>query len=265
MPITTSVLSELHHEVRGSGPPVLFISGASGDAGHFAATAERLADEFTTVAYDRRGCARSAAVPAAEGMSIAAQTADAAALIEELGLAPAVVFGTSGGGDILLELIARRPDVVAGAIVHEPALIVLADESDATARDELAAIVELAADDPRRGMEAFVRAHTSDATFEALDAELRDRMLAGGEWLFSQELDAFVTYVPDVERIRRADVPLRVLVSADGPPVLAHVTARFAGRTGLDVETIPGHHAPYLQQPEDFAERLRPMLRELAR
>ncbi len=24
--------SDLHHEVRGSGPPVLFISGASGDA-----------------------------------------------------------------------------------------------------------------------------------------------------------------------------------------------------------------------------------------
>ena len=35
MPTRTRVLSDLHHEVRGSGPPVLFISGASGDAGHF--------------------------------------------------------------------------------------------------------------------------------------------------------------------------------------------------------------------------------------
>ncbi len=60
MPTTTSVLSDLHHEVRGSGPAVLFVSGASGDAGHFTRTAERLADEFTTVAYDRRGCSRSA-------------------------------------------------------------------------------------------------------------------------------------------------------------------------------------------------------------
>jgi hypothetical protein len=48
MPTTTSVLADLHHEVRGAGPPVLFISGASGDAGHFAHTAERLACEFTT-------------------------------------------------------------------------------------------------------------------------------------------------------------------------------------------------------------------------
>ena len=109
MPTTTSVVSDLHHELRGSGPAVLFIAGASGDAGHFARTAERLADEFTTVTFDRRGCSRSAHLVDEEVMSIAAQADDAAALIEELGLAPAIVFGTSGGGDIALELVARRP------------------------------------------------------------------------------------------------------------------------------------------------------------
>jgi hypothetical protein len=36
MPTTTSVLSDLHHDVRGSGPPVMFVSGANGDAGHHA-------------------------------------------------------------------------------------------------------------------------------------------------------------------------------------------------------------------------------------
>ena len=103
--------SQLHHELRGSGPPVLFISGASGDAEHFALNpAEPLADEFTTVADDRRGCSRSAPGSlTGETMSIEAQADDAAALIEELGLAPALVFGTSGGGDIALELVARRP------------------------------------------------------------------------------------------------------------------------------------------------------------
>jgi pimeloyl-ACP methyl ester carboxylesterase len=59
MPATTSVLSDLHHEIRGFGRPVLFISGMTGDAGHFTRAAERLADEFTTVTYDRRGNSRS--------------------------------------------------------------------------------------------------------------------------------------------------------------------------------------------------------------
>jgi pimeloyl-ACP methyl ester carboxylesterase len=260
VPTTTSVLCDLHHQLRGSGPPLLFIAGASGDAGHFARTAERLADMFTTVAYDRRGCSRSARLGEGERMSIVAQADDAAALIEQLGLAPAIVFGTSGGGDILLELIARRPDVVRGGIVHEPALLALAAKSE----DAFEPLVELAAVDPRGAMEAFVRTVTSHATFESLDPELRERMLASGGHFFAQELAAFRTYVPDAQAIRAAGVPLRVLVSRDGAPPLIHVTAQLAEQLGLELQHVSGHHAPYLQRPEVFAEELRPVLRELS-
>ncbi len=259
MPTTSGVLSDLHHEVRGAGPPVVFITGASGDAGHFARAAERLAGEFTTVTYDRRGCSRSAPLPAVEVMSIAGQADDAALLIEELGVAPAVVFGTSGGGDILLDLLARRPAVLRGAIVHEPAVLTLAPAGD----DPLQPIAELASTDPRAAMEAFLRLNTSDATFEALDPRLRERILGGGARFFAQQLPAFRAFVPDVERIRASDVPLRLLVSADGVPPLIGATERLARELALEVGSISGHHAPYLQQPEAFAEELRPILREL--
>jgi pimeloyl-ACP methyl ester carboxylesterase len=255
--------SDLHHDVRGSGPPVLFISGASGDAGHFARTALRLAGEFTTVAYDRRGCARSAPLHDGEVMSIEAQADDAAQLIEQLGLAPAIVFGTSGGGDIALELVARWPGLVRGAIVHEPALLTLAGEPEPGDVD-LQPIVELAGDDPRRAMEAFVRVSTSDATFEALDPRLRERMLGNGSHFFSQELMAFGGYIPDAERTRASQVPIRLLVGQDGSPQLIRATARLAEQLGLTVEQISGHHAPYLQQPEAFAEELRPILKQLS-
>jgi esterase len=263
MSTTTSVTSDLHHEVRGSGPAVLFISGASGDAGHFTRTAERLADEFTTVAYDRRGCSRSARLADGEPMSIAAQADDAAALIEERGLAPAIVFGTSGGGDIALELVARWPELVRGAIVHEPALVALAGEAEAGDVD-LQPIVEQAAVDPHHAMEAFVRNHTSDATFDALDPQLRARIVAGGSHFFSRELAAFGGYVPDPEKIRAGGVPVRMLVSRHGTPQLIRATGWLAQQLGLTVEPISGHHAPYLQQPEAFAEELKPILRELS-
>jgi pimeloyl-ACP methyl ester carboxylesterase len=263
MPTTTSVLSELHHEVRGSGPTVLFITGATGDAGHFAPTAERLADQFTAVCFDRRGCSRSARLEDGEVMSIADQADDAAALIEGLGLAPAIAFGSSGGGDILLELLARRPGTLRGAIVHEPALISLA-ETPAPGTDPLQPIVELADRDPRAAMEAFLRMATDDATFAALDPMLRERMLGNGTRFFVQQLPAFAAYVPDVERIRAAAIPLRLLVSRQGTPSLIGATERLAGQLGLAVESIPGHHAPYLWDPEAFAEELRPILRELA-
>ena len=53
--------ARIYHEVRGSGPSVLFIAGATGDGGHFERVAEILSDEFTVVTYDRRGNSRSPA------------------------------------------------------------------------------------------------------------------------------------------------------------------------------------------------------------
>jgi hypothetical protein len=49
----------LYYELTSTGPSVLCIAGTTGDAGHFAQVAARLADEFTVVIYDRRGNSRS--------------------------------------------------------------------------------------------------------------------------------------------------------------------------------------------------------------
>jgi pimeloyl-ACP methyl ester carboxylesterase len=221
-----------------------------------------LAGEFTKVTYDRRGCSRSAVHVEGEVMSIAAQADDAAALIEGLGLAPAIAFGTSGGGNTLLELIARRPGVLRGAVVHEPALVALADPPD-PAEDELGPIVELAARDPRAAMEAFIRLNTNDATFESLDPELRERVLSNRAHFFGTEFGEFGSYVPDAETIGASGVALRLLRSHQGVPPLVQATELFAEQIGVIVETVSGHHAPYLHRPETFAEELRPILREL--
>ena len=51
--------AKIYHEVRGSGPSVLFVAGATGDGGHFERVAEILSEEFTVVTYDRRANSRS--------------------------------------------------------------------------------------------------------------------------------------------------------------------------------------------------------------
>ncbi len=263
MSTETASADGLYHQVRGSGPGVLFIPGASGDSGNFERVAERLADQFTVVTFDRRGNSRSAALPAGQAMSIAAQADDAGALLEAAGVTPAVVFGTSGGGNILLELVARRPEVVRAALVHEPALIaVRAAAEDATSPD-LGPVFELAANDPRAAMEAFVRRFTSDETFERLDSELRERVLGNGANFFANELQAFATYVPDMAAVTASGVPVRVLASRDSGD---HQTcAWLAGKLGGGIDYLSGHHAPYGQHPEVFAEELRPILWDLWR
>lgn len=55
--------TNLYQEVRGTGPGLLCISGAFGDAGYWPSVADQLSDRFTVVSYDRRGNSRSAPAP----------------------------------------------------------------------------------------------------------------------------------------------------------------------------------------------------------
>src|SRR4028118_424522 len=86
---------KIYHEVRGNGPSVLFIAGATGDSGHFQRVAELLSDEFTVVTYDRRANSRSPRPEGWESTSTKEQSDDAAALIEALDVAAAAIFGAS--------------------------------------------------------------------------------------------------------------------------------------------------------------------------
>jgi pimeloyl-ACP methyl ester carboxylesterase len=262
--VTRTHAPDLYHEVRGDGPAVLLIPGATGDAGHFTRAAERLADEFTVITYDRRGNSRSTVnAETPRTATVAAQADDAAALIRACGYSQAVVFGTSGGAIVALELLARHPGVVQGAIIHEPPLIALVPPPDGP--DSLAPIFELAQTDPPAALEAFVKLNSSDAAWEALEPATRQRMLANAVNLFQREIPEFVSYQPDQKVLRSLAMPVILMRSVDGPS-FGNVVQEWLHDAGLGVSggTLTGHHSPYLDMPEVFAEELRPLLQKLA-
>jgi pimeloyl-ACP methyl ester carboxylesterase len=261
MATTTATAIDLYHEIRGNGPAVLLIPGATGDAGHFTRTAERLADEFTMITYDRRGNSRSAVKgdPVAAA-AMAAQADDASALILACGFSQAVVFGTSGGAEVALELLVRQPQTVRGAIIHEPPLISLLPQDGPS---PLEPIFELARSDPRAALEAFVRVNSSDAAWEGLEASTRERMLGNAVTLFQHEIGEFVSYVPDQAALRETKVPVVPLVSRHGLPFAPAVQSWLEVQIGVPGGTLSGHHAPYFDMPEVFAEELRPVLKQL--
>lgn len=259
---TTKVATDLYHEIRGDGPAVLLIPGATGDAGHFTRAADRLADEFTVITYDRRGNSRSALTDEGPGTAtIAAQADDAAALIRACGFTEAVVFGTSGGAEIGLELVLRNPAVVRGAVVHEPPLLTVLPPLEG--HNPLEPILRLARTDPRGALEAFVKANSSDEAWQSLDHDARERMLGNALTLFGREISEFVSYRPDPDLLRASDVPVVWLRSRDGLPFAGPVLSWLQARLGRDGGILSGHHAPYLDTPEMFAEELRPILRNL--
>jgi pimeloyl-ACP methyl ester carboxylesterase len=265
MPRVTVNGAELYHEIRGTGPAVLLIMGATGDGGHFDALADQLADEFTVITYDRRGNGRSPAPAGWQTTSPEEQADDAAALLDALVVGPAAILGTSSGGNFALCLLIRHPNAVRGAILHEPGLYALLDDFDAV-RAPVRALVQEAmqAGGPPAAVERFWCYMTGEDGWNRLAPALRERLGSTASTLFGVELGTYERYLPDDETLRAIPVPVRLLVSADGLAVFADIAGRLAERLGADVATTPGRHDAYHEHPEEFAEAVRPFLREVS-
>jgi esterase len=109
----------LYYEEHGAGESIVCIHGTGSSAAFWADAAERLAKHGRAVVYDRRGCSRSER-PEPYTTSVREQTDDAAALIEAVGAAPAIVNGRSYGGAVALDLALRYPELVRALILLEP-------------------------------------------------------------------------------------------------------------------------------------------------
>ncbi|MDP9346802.1 MAG: alpha/beta hydrolase [Actinomycetota bacterium] len=261
MPTVAAGPAELYYEVRGSGPPLLFIMGATGDAGHFERIVDRFADEFTCVTYDRRGNSRSPRPRDWSTTSVEEQADDAAALLGALALGPAAVFGNSSGAIYALGLLTRHPEAVRGAILHEPPLISVL-ERPAEVQAALGAVVgeSMAAGGPPAALEAFWRFAAGDGNWEALEPGLRDRMLDNAETFFGVELGTFESYRPDDATLAAVAVPVQVLVSEQSAPFYPEIARWLAQRLGVEVSETPGTHTPYHDHPDELAQTIRPFL-----
>jgi pimeloyl-ACP methyl ester carboxylesterase len=170
MPTATVNGVRLFYQLTGdAGPPLALVHGGWGDHTAWDPVVPACAARFRVLVYDRRGHSRSERPPGLD--SIEDDVADLAALIEQLGLAPAHIAGFSFGASVALRLALRCPDLVRSVAAQEPPLF------------------ELLADDPVHGptmRQALARIEAVAARLEAGDAEGGARQfyegLAPGAW-----------------------------------------------------------------------------------
>jgi pimeloyl-ACP methyl ester carboxylesterase len=265
MPLKTANETQLYYELRGDGPSVLLMMGASGHGGIFRWFAELLADEFTVVTYDRRGNGRSPKPACWEVTSPEEQADDAAALLAGLDLAPAAIFATSSAGIFALAALIRHPECVRGAVLHEPALFALFDDPK-DVRDSLTRLVRegMQAGGPARGFECFLRFAAGDANWERLEPGVQKQMLASADVYFGIESGAFDSYLPDQETLDSITIPVELLVSEQRHAFFAEAAGQLAERLGVEVARTPGTHFPYLDHPRELAQTVRPFLRRVS-
>jgi pimeloyl-ACP methyl ester carboxylesterase len=272
----------IYYERRGTGPALLMISGGGGDAAYYRGVAERLADTFTVLTYDRRGNSRSTVDDPTAPLDLAQQSADALAVLTHNDFADALVFGGSGGALISLDLAVRHRAAVVGVIAHEPPVHSLLP---ATAQALFAEIAEITrTEGPRAAWLRFVttidhadspkllhgrtgRRVAAAGAGAALwlarrgPAPLREvsRFVGNSEYLMLREVEAFLAFEPDYAAL--ADVPLTVGVGATSRVYYPAVAAAgLARKLGAPVVEFPGGHTGYADKPEPFAAILRDVL-----
>lgn len=258
--------ASLYYEVRGSGPVLLMIPGGPTDAGIFDSFVPHLTDRYTTVAMDPRGNSRSRfdGAPVDQDMDVHAD--DAAAVIDAIGQGPALVFGSSGGAQIGLNLAARHPGKVKALVAHEPPCIQMLPDA-----------AEVAS-----GMEEVYGAYAQGgvapamAKFHALTG-LGDGPAPGDGppappspntmEMFGRiggNMDYFLGhgrpisfYVPPVETLRTGAPRVLIGVGETSGGELAHRAASaLAWKLGQDPVVFPGDHGGYSGWPEAFAQVL---------
>jgi pimeloyl-ACP methyl ester carboxylesterase len=231
------------------------------------------------VTYDPRGLGRSRRKDGRVDHAPTVQANDVHAVIEAVGVGPVEMFASSGGAVTALALVAAYPNDVTTLVAHEPPLIPVLPDAEATerARDGVRDAYETRGSNV--GMAAFIamtswRGEFTDDYFAQPapdpaqfgmtsedDGSRDDPLLSDRSWAVS-------SYRPDVDRL--ATAPTKIVIAV-GEESLGTFTGRTAVATaellGQQATVFPSHHGGfvggefgYSGQPEAFARKLHDVL-----
>ncbi|MFI6575800.1 alpha/beta fold hydrolase [Nocardiopsis sp. NPDC050513] len=287
MPTDTLTLNDVavNYDRRGDGTPLLLIPGGVGHGGMFDPFASRLADRYDVVAMSSRVASRRQPDTVIGDQRPEDHAEDALGLIDALFDAPPVVFGFSSGAVTALELLARHPDRVRLAIVHEPPMVNLLP--DASRHRAALASVRAAArtQGPAEAQALMTAAMTAPGTATGTP-ELRH----AGTWLdgyadtepeppgpaltelftrlgelqsvmLEHILVPFTTHEPDLAALDEHAGRLLPVAGVDSRGQLPYRTAAaLAARLDLPLTELPGGHLGPVERPAQFAEALHELL-----
>ena len=249
---------DLEYEVTGAGEPVLLISPVIAD-GFLPLLAEpALADRYQLIRYHKRGWVGSTHTP--PPVSIADHAADAAALLDHLGLRPAHIAGHSSGAAVAAQLALDHPEYVHTLVLLEPSLISVPSLGAFFTQVE-PALEAYAGGDHAGALAIFMSVvgglewETGRAVLEATVPGAVEQAIGDADTFFGVELPALTEWTFGAEQAARLDLPVLSVVGSETQPVWVEA-AEFlrSALPQVDECTIDGAgHLLQIQRPEPVA------------
>ena len=252
---------DLEYEVTGAGEPVLLISPVIAD-GFLPLLAEpALADRYQLIRYHKRGWVGSTHTP--PPVSVADHAADAAALLDHLGLRPAHVAGHSSGAAVAAQLALDHPQHVHTLMLLELSLISVPSLGAFFTQVE-PALEAYAGGDHAGALAIFMSAvsglewERGRAVLEATVPGAVEQAIRDADTFFGVELPALTEWTFGAEEAARLDRPVLSVVGSETQPVWME-TAEFlrSALPQVDECTIDGAgHLLQIQRPEPVARAM---------
>jgi pimeloyl-ACP methyl ester carboxylesterase len=258
--------ARLRYLLRGDGPLLLLMAGGDGDAKASDGLADRLADTYTVLTYDRRGLSDSTIDDIADPPTVATHAEDVHHLLAALTAEPAYVYGSSMGALISLELVSRHPEQVGVLVAHEPPATQLLPESERTrARQALQDI-----EDTYRVEGAFpaLRKFAILAGIDPTDREPDEALTPPGldrlpnlEFFLTHDAPAVRGHLLDLAALKAASTLIVPAVGETSAHIWPHACGRLlAEALGTPYVEFPGGHNGGVFRPRAFAARLHEVL-----
>jgi len=250
---------ELEYEVLGSGEPLLLISPVLADGFLPLVSQPVLAERYQLIRYHKRGWVGSTHTP--PPVTVADHAADAAALLEHLGVRRAHLAGHSSGGAVAVQLALDDPERVHTVTLLE--LSLLSVPSGAAFLEGAQPLFEAyAAGDHERAVTSFLSA-VSDLEWPAC-RDLLDKHLPGAvanavkdaDTFFGIELPALAQWSLSAEQAASIRQPVLSVFGNATQPLWVEV-ADLLRSSVPNVEdcAIEGvGHLLHIQRPEPVAE-----------
>jgi pimeloyl-ACP methyl ester carboxylesterase len=249
---------QVEYELVGCGEPVLLISPVLAD-GFLPLVSEPPLTDYQLIRYHRRGWAGS--THTAPPVSIGDHAADAAALLDQLGVQRAHIVGHSTGAAVAAQLALDRPELVHTLTLLELSLLSL--PSGEAFLEAAAPVFDAYASGDHSAALAMFMSTVSGLDWPDCRALLEERCpgtvdqtIADADTFFGVELPALTQWSLDAEQAAAIDRPVLSVLGSDTVPLWVEV-ADFL-RSSLprveDLEVDGVGHLLHIQRPEPVAQ-----------